>query len=177
MTIKELIATAIRNLQSSKKDTREAAKPRLRHFHFQLSTAIVQSFPGNASESSPCSSSISSSFFSLLSGRAPLHRSIRSRRQIAAPVVEVFRKDYDEAREIGSMIIGRPDVESNETPRPKTKKKVTRKEQNSGRTKALAFQESLPSPSAVQANASEKYRLREILKAVPRSGLKSCFGR
>lgn len=77
-----------------------------------------------------------------------------------------------EGQEINLRVMGECDGESDRTPRPKKMMKVACKILSMTGTQALARQESLPSPSASQADLLKKYLLPGNLKAVSRLVLK-----
>lgn len=118
---------------------------------------------------------ILSTFCPLPSDRAPLRRSARFSRRIPAVFVKVSSDDYVETQDISRMIKSESGGRSDESLRPRKKKKATRRDLSKACTQAPGSGESLLSPSASQAEVFENYRLREKLKAVPRSFLKSYF--
>lgn len=162
MTSPESVAAATETIHRSKKNNEKAVQTRLRQFRSQLSTTIGTSFSESTFKStlSTAPASLPSSC-SPSSGSTSLRRSARLRSQIPVPVVEVHSNDYVETQHISRMIIRESDGKNNETVRPRKKRKVTREEQGKTRAQALGPQKSLPSPSALEADVSDKYCLRE----------------
>lgn len=137
-SIQESVATTIRTFHLSKKDSRKASESRLRQLRSQLSGAIVASFFGNTPEPtlSPAPASLLLSFSSR-SRSSALGCSARHRSQISAPVVKIRSDSYVEAQDNIGIIMCEFDGERSRTPRPRMKKKVTRKKNKEKRVRRL----------------------------------------
>lgn len=172
--IQESISAALRTFQRSKKDTKKVVQTRLAHSRSQLTTAIGIRSPKNISERSLTSAlaSVSPSIPSL-SDKASLCQSARPRPRIVVTVLEVSSGDYIEAQNISRATMSKSESRSDETPCLRMKRKITRKEHRKMRAQASASYRTLPSLCASEVDVFDKYRLREKLKAVPCSALKS----
>lgn len=69
--------------------------------------------------------------------------------------------------------MGRSKGQTVETPSPRKKRRVINIEHRQTGAQALVPQKLLPSPSASKTDVLDRYHLREKLKVVPRSVLKS----
>lgn len=135
VTFQKSLAAAVRTFHRSKLDNKKAAQTGLRHALSHLYTAISK----NLSESTvEPSFSASSAFFSpspsTFSGLASFRRLARSCGSIPALVVGVSSDDYIEAKGIRQMIMAESGGRSDETSRPKKRRKVTSRKRSKART-------------------------------------------
>lgn len=130
---------------TSRKTTETAARTRLRHHRFRLSAAIVRSSPEYSLESFLFALSAFLLPFSF--GGAPLRRSARFCRHIAAKFIQVSINENVDAQEISRILMGESNDESDENQCPRTKSSISRNEQRKASAQALAPQNSLSLPS------------------------------
>lgn len=92
-------------------------------------------------------------------------------------MLEVSSDDSVQVKEISRMFFGESKSQSEETLRPRKRKKITCREPGKARAEAPALQKLLLSYSVLPAEVFENHRLREKLGAVHRSALKFFSGR
>lgn len=109
------------------------------------------------------------------SGSGFLRRSPRLRSQIPAPVVKVSRDDEVKGQDISGLTTGESHREREETLRTRKQRKVNRREHRESCAQVVASQKPFPSFFTFGANVFDCERLREKLRAVPCSFLKSYF--